>query len=343
MKTCPWRSERPLHVEATPTRASCLRFQGRGHWSPASSTHAHALLRNWQFVGGSPHDDQLVVSCNHSSAPLSYAFDFDECRLSPLRVHALCRHMRGWHVVFVGDSIDSHLYTSFTMQLTSAQGSNVGLCGPAAQQAGAVPDPYACAPTRVCEDNTTLRFVREDWLTIPGAPDSNSTPPKNANHVKRTETRGRWLRQSVEAARRSSGGRLLLVLSAGEHPYDTDVLRRHITTLTVLLRQAASELQHAGGRLVVVHRSPISGHPNCELADRPLRSLNVSEEPLAPNFTATPNQTLFLGTLPGPNAETRDYFRYVYTHAMPMHELLCSPMLCRCTRYCASWGTPMST
>lgn len=281
----------------------CLHFPARGHWAPPTQKNKHTLSA-WHFAGGSPHDDLLVSGCNQTTYDQMYVFDSDMCHLMPLDMPSLCQQLRGWHVSFVGDSVDSHLYMAFVMLLLGEE-KHI-LCGPRAAWQGRAPsDRYKCTKISVCGGNTTLQFFREDWLTIPGGA-SNSSPPDNVRGVKRSESHGEWLAHSLEAAHHSAAHKLLLVVSAGEHPYQASALIQHMRTLNVLLQKAAAELQSTGGLMRVVHRSPIGGHPNCELATRPLVSLDSAEDPAVLNFTAIPNNTRVLGSIPG-NTDTRLY------------------------------------
>ena len=251
--SCPsgTRTARPLAILTGTRRAGCLRGQGPGSWKPVAGS---APIRpHWHVANDMKLSDPAAIPppCfasppARSDSPL--AFDFKRCHLERLDLSRVCSLLAGREVVFVGDSMQMHFYTSFAMLLSPNRNDTRHLLRS-----------RFVAPTTVCDGHVILRAAREDWLTLPWRPDHVAS---STGLPSLSETNGHWL-STLQADS-------VVVLAVGAHYFPPEKLMPHLQQVAAALRRAAKEL-----RVRLVLRSMVSGHPNCSgrgaLSDLPAR------------------------------------------------------------------------
>ena len=134
----------------------CLLAQGPGQWQSDSVPPA---LPPWRYVN--PPDAGLGCWMNASVLRQRNVmrFAFGQCPMKLLDKAALCGELAGRELLFVGDSLQGHLYLEFYMMLNETLSTNRGICAK-----------YTCKPRRICTDHVDggvpMTMVRDDWLAI---------------------------------------------------------------------------------------------------------------------------------------------------------------------------------
>ena len=110
--------------------AACLKAQGPGKWSTA--VRKHHGPRRWNFVV--PVGEGLgcvrrngTASDWHENVD-ALGFDFDSCPLERLSLKRMCSKLAGRRLLFVGDSLQVHLFVEFYMMANHSRTGTHGMC-----------------------------------------------------------------------------------------------------------------------------------------------------------------------------------------------------------------------
>lgn len=195
--------------------SSCLLGQGPGRWLPNSAPPAPPP---WHYVNtldsglGCWMNESVMLQRN------ALSFAFDHCPMQPLDKAAICSELAGRELLFVGDSLQGHLYLEFFMMLNGSRSTNKGVCAH-----------YTCYPRRVCTDHVDggvpMTMVRDDWLALPSAHDE----PLDVRGKRPLIHSNRWLKP----VHGMINNRTILILTAGSHYFAQSVQLKHMHEIVV--------------------------------------------------------------------------------------------------------------
>mmetsp|Transcript_1249 Transcript_1249/g.3511 ORF Transcript_1249/g.3511 Transcript_1249/m.3511 type:complete len:375 (+) Transcript_1249:62-1186(+) len=229
---------------------ACLRSQGNGRWTVAAGKH-HPQ-RRWSFM--TPVGEGLGCSRKNGTADwhenvVALGFDFDNCPLEQLNLKRLCTRLAGRELLFVGDSLQVHLFIEFYMMANHTYATTSRMC-----------KHYTCRSRYICTDHVPggvpIEVMRDDYLSLPG-----EHAPHDVNGNKPMVHSNRWIR--------SLSNKTVVILTAGSHYWEPANHRAHLVKFALAMKQVMTALPG----LRVVYRSATAGHRNCNETKSPLSSL----------------------------------------------------------------------
>ena len=148
----------------------------------------------------------------------AFRFDFEHCPLNSVDKAKLCRRLTGRKLLFVGDSLQGHLFLEFFMLVNESLRTNRGVCAH-----------YTCLQQHICTDHVVggvpMEMVRDDWLALP-----------NGHDEKRDELGKKPLIHSNKWLKPLNGmisNRTVLIITAGSHYFDRRVQVHHLHAVAV--------------------------------------------------------------------------------------------------------------
>ena len=195
--------------------AACLKAQGPGKWSTA--VRKHHGPRRWNFVV--PVGEGLgcvrrngTASDWHENVD-ALGFDFDSCPLERLSLKRMCSKLAGRRLLFVGDSLQVHLFVEFYMMANHSRTGTHGMC-----------KHYTCRPQRICTDHVPggilVEVMRDDWLSLPG-----DHAPRDVNGKKPMVHSNQWLRHVTNQT--------VAIITPGSHYWKPSLHRQHVERFAV--------------------------------------------------------------------------------------------------------------
>lgn len=246
---------------AATSKSPCLSGQGSGKWT--AEARAKGVPRGWKWAN--PVGEG--TGCGRSKPEervVGYGWDFESCPLEPYDTRAICQELAGRELVFVGDSVQVHLFLEFHMMLNHTKNHTMGMC-----------KHYTCRDRWICTQHVPggvkMKIIRDDWLSRPGEHGPRDSTPKGKKPL--VHENG-WMRKLTN--------RSVAVITPGSHFWLSSTIRR---PQMVRLAAAFGDLMKRTPGLRVVFRSAMPGHRNCTAAKEPLAS---ATSPLAAQFWPSP-------------------------------------------------------
>ena len=232
----------------------------------AVSAHCHweELPNNSSRTRWSWLDRRIEAQCGRRKWSERYRWSCSD----DVTPQMLCQRLSGHRVVFVGDSLQQHLYATFVMLMGQKNTHRLS-------------KKETFWPTTICNDSVPVETIRNDYLSegySKAEGYSGRWTPPGALHswgglLRGTGFEWPWL----HALNRS---RTIAVINTGAKVFSEVQAQKH---MRALIARLALLQQHDRPDLRVVWRSSFPGHPGCTLAEGtpPLRSL---DEPRAQQF-----------------------------------------------------------
>jgi len=165
----------------------------------------------------------------------------------------MCSKLAGRRLLFVGDSLQVHLFVEFYMMANHSRTGTHGMC-----------KHYTCRPQRICTDHVPggilVEVMRDDWLSLPG-----EHAPRDVNGKKPMVHSNQWLRHVTNQT--------VAIITPGSHYWKPSLHRQHVERFA----EGMQAVMHANPGLRVIYRSTIGGHRNCSGRKSPLLSLTDPE------------------------------------------------------------------